>query len=94
MLSADGVGAFDLISRGSVLDGLPAMEGGESVLPSEPRFYSSTSTCISDDDMGVVHDIVQAEGGEQCDPLMPALFALGQRRALVAMQESCSQMNI
>ena len=37
--------------------------------------------------MGVVHDVVQGEGGEQGDPLMPALFALGQHRALVAVRE-------
>ena len=31
-----------------------------------------------------MHDIVQGDGGEQGDPLMPALFALGQHAALVA----------
>ena len=30
--------------------------------------------------------IVQAEGGEQGDPLMPALFSLGQHPALQAVQ--------
>ena len=35
--------------------------------------------------MGEVHDIVQGEGGEQGDPLMPALFALGQHEALQAI---------
>ena len=28
------------------------------------------------------HDVVQAEGGEQGDPLMPAFYALGQHNAL------------
>ena len=37
--------------------------------------------------MGVVHDVVQGEGGDEIDPLMPALFALGQHRALVAVRE-------
>ena len=32
------------------------------------------------------HSILQAEGGEQGDPLMPALFALGVAPALRAMQ--------
>ena len=33
---------------------------------------------------GCSHTIVQGEGGEQGDPLMPALFALAQHDALVA----------
>ena len=87
VLSVDGVGAFDLISRASMLEGLRAMEGGDSVLPFVSQFYSSASTYNWVDDVGVVHDVVQGEGGEQGDPLMPALFALGQHRALVAVRE-------
>ena len=34
----------------------------------------------------MVHEITQGEGGEQGDPLMPALDVLGQHRALVAVQ--------
>ena len=75
VLSVDGVGAFDLISRASMLEGLRAMEGGDSVLPFVSQFYSSASTYIWEDDVGVVHDVVQGEGGEQGDPLMPALLA-------------------
>ena len=33
VLSVDGVGAFDLISRGSMLEGLRSISGGDSVLP-------------------------------------------------------------
>ena len=36
---------------------------------------------------GNPHDITQAEGGEQGDPLMPALFSLGQKAALQAVQQ-------
>ena len=46
--------------------------------------------CIAhlwEDEEGVVHRIVQAEGGEQGDPLMPALsLSLGQHPALQAVQ--------
>ena len=35
-----------------------------------------------------MHEIVQGEGGEQGDPVMPALFALGQHAALVAVQDT------
>ena len=31
----------------------------------------------------MTHTVVQAEGGEQGDPLMPAFFALAQHDALV-----------
>ena len=34
------------------------------------------------DDEGEAHDILQGEGGEQGDPLMPAFYALGQHPAL------------
>ena len=32
------------------------------------------------------HTVTQAEGGEQGDPLMAALFSLGQHAALTAVQ--------
>ena len=35
---------------------------------------------------GVVHEVLQGEGGEQGDALMPALFSLGQHRSLEAIQ--------
>ena len=38
--------------------------------------------------MGITQYISQGEGGEQGDPLMPLLFALGQHRALEAIHES------
>ena len=37
--------------------------------------------------MGNSQDIPQWEGGEQGDPLMPLLFALGLHRAVRAVQE-------
>ena len=64
VLSVDGVGAFDLISRRSMLEGLRDVEGGDSVLPFVSQFYSSASTYLWDDELGVTHEIVQGEGGE------------------------------
>ena len=75
VLSVDGVGAFDLTPRASMLEGLWGIEGGDTVLVSQ--FYSSASTYIWEDDLGVTHEIIQGEGGEQ--GLMPALFAVGQQ---------------
>ena len=90
VLSVDGIGAFDLVSREAMLSGLRSMEGGDTLLPFVSQFYGQPSQYLWEDDEGrrVCHTIPQGEGGEQGDPLMPALFALGQHSALVAVQES------
>ena len=85
VLSVDGVGAFDLVSRTSMLRGLQGVEGGGSVLPFVRQFYSGPSSFLWDDACGNTHDIFQGEGGEQGDPLMPTLYSLGQHRALEAV---------
>ena len=64
ILSVDGIGAYDTLSRAS----------------------TAPSTYIWHDSAGQPHSIVQAEGGEQGDPLMPALFSLGQKAALQTVQ--------
>ena len=86
VLSVDGIGAFDLVSRESTLRGLFSVQGGESILPFVRQFYGAPSTYLWQDDAGGVHEIHQGEGGEQGDALMPALFCLGQHSALVAVQ--------
>ena len=59
------------------------------------QFYGQPSSYIWEDEMGEVHDIVQGEGGKQGDPLMPALFALGQHDALQAVyQRAVAQREI
>ena len=60
-------------------------DGGE-VLPFVLMFYGSPSSYFWEDEGGVTHSIAQDEGGEQGDPLMPLLFALGQHPALLATQ--------
>ena len=76
----DGIGAFDLVSHGAMLEGLRTFDGGDAALPFVKQFCGSTSRfCVS-------HEIVQGEGGEQGDPLVPALFALGLHQVLVAVQ--------
>ena len=78
----DGIGAFDLISRNAMLEGLMGIDGGDAVLPFVRQFYGHPSAHIWEDDMGNVHEIAQGEGGEQGDPLMPLLVSLGQHRSL------------
>ena len=70
------------------MSGLLRMDGGGAVLPFVRQFYGRPSSYLWDDEDGQVHEIVQGEGGEQGDPLMPALFALGQHAALVAVQDT------
>ena len=82
VVSVDGIGAFDLISRNAMMEGLMDIDGGVAVLPFVRQFYGHPSTHLWEDDVGNVHEIAQGEGGEQGDPLMPLLFSLGQHRSL------------
>ena len=67
MLSVDGIGAYDLISRQAMLRALRNTPDAACVLPFVRLFYGQPSTFLWRDDAGVVHRIVQAEGGEQGD---------------------------
>ena len=78
IVSIDGVGAYDLISRNSMLRGLLRMENGDQILPFVRCFYERLSTYLWEDEPGETQHIPQGEGGEQGDPLMPILFSLGQ----------------
>ena len=87
IFSVDGVGAFDLVSRNAMMQGLLHMEGGDKLLPFIRQFYSSQSTLLWEEELGITNHIHQGEGGGQGDPLMPLLFALAQHSALVAISE-------
>ena len=87
ILSVDGAGAFDLVSRNAMMQGLLHMEGGDKLLPFIRQFYSSPSTLLWEDELGITNHIQQGEGGEQGDPLMPLVFELAQHSALVAISE-------
>ena len=93
-LSFDGVGAFDLISRRAMMSAVHRMPDGDTLFPYVLQFYGHPSTHLLDDEEGVVHEIRQGESGEQGDPLMPALFALGQHQALEAIQGSLQPSEI
>ena len=85
IVSVDGIGAFDSISRNSMFSGLQRMVGGDQMIPFVGLCYGSPSVYLWEDDMGETHEIFQGEGGEQGDPLMPLLFSLEQHRALLAV---------
>ena len=82
ILSVDGMGAYDHISRQSMLSALASRPDLAGVLPFASMFYGSPSTYLFYDERGVAHEVWQGEGGEQVDPLMPCLLALGQHEAL------------
>ena len=88
MLSIDGVGAYDTISRHSMLAALAAVPGANRCSPFVNMFYSHPSNYVWHDQHSQPHLITQAEGGEQGDPLMPALLSLGQKAALHNVQQS------
>ena len=91
ILSVDGIGAFDLVSRNAMLQGLMGIEDGGKVLPFVRTFYGQPSNFIWEDEMGDVHDIPQGEGGEQGDPLMSLLFCLAQHAALRAVADQMEE---
>ena len=78
VLSVDGVGAYDHISRQSMLS--QHLRTDPSI-PFAALFYGTPSTYVFYDEEGRAHDVPQGEGGEQGDPVMPSLFALGQHLA-------------
>ena len=78
ILSTDGISAFDLVSHSAMLRGLASVAGGPEAIPFVWMFCGQPSLYIWEDDEGTVHEIHQAQGGEQGDALMPVLFAFGQ----------------
>ena len=71
-----------------MLEALMRVEGGPAIMPFVRMFYGQPSSYLWEGDDGTVHHIEQGEGGEQGDPLMPLLFALGQHAALCAIDNS------
>jgi len=84
VVKLDGRGAFDNVRRAAMLRG--ARDVVPEVLPFVRMWYGTASTTMWTDDEGRLHLIAQGEGGEQGDPLMPALYALAQHPGLVAAQ--------
>eukprot|EP00439_Symbiodinium_sp_Y106_P032147 s3071_g3.t2 len=69
-----------------MLTALRETPDANAILPFVRLFYGSPSEFVWTDAANNPHSILQAEGGEQGDPLMPALFALRVAPALRAMQ--------
>ena len=71
------MGAYDDVLRSAMLEGLAAMLAARSLLPFVRMSYAQQSCYQWFDDAGESREVTQAEGGEQGDPLMPLLFAIG-----------------
>ena len=82
----DGVGAFDHVHRARIFEELLAHPVLRDLVPHVRMWYGTRSTFVWTDESGESHLVEQAEGGEQGDPLMPALFCLAVRPALQAAQ--------
>ena len=52
------------------------------------QFYERDSQYLSTDQYDRIHTVHQMEGGEQGDPLMPMLYALGQHPAFQRVETS------
>ena len=63
IVSINGISAYDLISRESMMTGL-----------FRSMLHGSPSECLWEDNQGNVHVVPQGEGGEQGDAVMPLLF--------------------
>ena len=85
-LSVDAVGAFDHVARQAMLTALLDKPELQPLLPYARQFYAAPSSYTWYDGSGTAHEVRQAEGGEQGDPLMPALFSLAIQPALHRVQ--------
>ena len=83
IMSLDGVGAYDHVSRAAFMEKLAASPKLHGLIPLVAALYGSDSHFLWWDAEGQVHTIDQGEGGEQGCPLMPALYSLAQHDALV-----------
>ena len=75
ILSIDGIGAYDHVYRSAFLKKLLNVPSLQGLLPFVRATYADPTSYAWVDEAGEVHHIVQAEGGEQGDPLMPLLFS-------------------
>jgi len=87
ILSIDGVGAFDHMSRARLFEALLADERLSDLVPFVRQWYSTPSRFLWRDSEGTAEEILQGDGGEQGDALMPALFCLALRTALLEIKQ-------
>ena len=82
ILSVDGIGAYDHVRRDAMLGKLRTMPKAALILPFVRLSYAQPTAYVWTKEHGENCEVRQGEGGEQGDPLMPFLFALGIHDAL------------
>ena len=88
VLSLDGIGAYDHVFRSAMLSKLHSEPRLHGLLPFVRAMYSDPSRYSWRDAAGTQHVILQCEGGEQGDPLMPLLFSLAIHDALAETKDA------
>ena len=88
VLSIDGIGAYDHVFRSAMLSKLHSEPRLHGLLPFVRAMYSDPSQYSWRDAAGTQHVILQCEGGEQGDPLMPLLFSLAIHDALAETKDA------
>ena len=86
ILSKDGIGAYDHALRSVMMYKLLSVPGLRGLMLFVRTTYAHPTSYRWQDAVGVTHQIHEAEGGEQGDPLVPLLFSLAIHDALVAVQ--------
>ena len=86
IVSIDGIGAYDHISRSRMFQELWNVPSLRSLIPYARLFLGQESQFVWRDEAGISHMIRQGEGGEQGAALMPALFCLALKPALAEIQ--------
>ena len=66
ILSIDGIGVHDLVSRNAMFRGVADMVDGDKLVPFMRLFYGSPSTFLWEDDEGTVHHVRGTVGEEGC----------------------------
>ena len=77
VLSIDGIGAHDHVYRSAMLAKLHEVPSLQGLLPFVRATYANPTSYVWEDEAGAQHRVIQAEGSEQGDPLMPLLFSFG-----------------
>ena len=90
----DGVGAYDHVYRAAMMEKLHEVPSLQGLLPFVRATCANPTSNVWEDEDGVQHRIVQAEGGEQGDPLMPLLFSLAIHDPLQQAQRNSELTNI
>ena len=82
VLSIDGVGAYDHISRARMFTELLNNPVLRDLVPFVRLWYGVQSEFRWVDECGKTHILKQGDGGEQGDALMPGLFSIALHPAL------------